>query len=119
MKKVTIEIEIPEDRIRNLLGCAIEGGSAYWCESCDRRNATRKQAEYRQDVPFVKGAWLEITAAEINKIFKVDREAIENGMAAFAVKCPRQFAEFMNENEDAGDGDAFLQCCVFGEVVYG
>jgi hypothetical protein len=35
-----------------------------------------------------------------------------------AVECPRHFADFLNEKADAVTGDAFLQCCLFGEVIY-
>jgi hypothetical protein len=36
-----------------------------------------------------------------------------------AADYPRHFADLVNENDDADTGDAFVQCCVFGEVIYG
>jgi hypothetical protein len=34
-------------------------------------------------------------------------------------KYPRHYADFKDGDEDASTGDVFLQCCIFGEVVYG
>lgn len=29
------------------------------------------------------------------------------------------FAEILDDNADANTGDVFLQCCLFGDVIYG
>jgi hypothetical protein len=34
-------------------------------------------------------------------------------------KFPEHWADFINENDDAITGDIFVQCCVFGDTVYG
>jgi len=36
-----------------------------------------------------------------------------------AEKYPRHFHNFLEENDDAETGDVFIQCCLFGEIVYG
>jgi len=36
-----------------------------------------------------------------------------------AKKEPRHFADFLKEDYDETTGDVFLQCCLFGEVIYG
>lgn len=116
---VTVMTKVDEQRIRDLLCNAIEGGSNYWCASMDRMGGiTKAQAEYRQDVPFVEGGWLEVVDEE-GKAHRLDRAAIDKGMTIFAEKYPRHFADMMNENDDATTGDVFLQCCIFGEAVYG
>ncbi len=49
----------------------------------------------------------------------LDLPVIERGLRIFVEKCPARFGEFLAENEDANTGDCFLQCCLFGELVYG
>lgn len=35
------------------------------------------------------------------------------------VKYPRHWADVLAENDDATTGDVFLQCCLFGECIFG
>ncbi len=41
------------------------------------------------------------------------------GLRVMAQDYPTHFEAFMTENDDAITGDVFLQCVVFGEVIYG
>lgn len=137
---VTVTHEIPVERIKDLLCNAIEGGSNYWCNTMDRMGGiTREQANYRHDVPFVEGGWLQIIEDEPGmpesqpvptryyedidgkrtECYRLDLEAIKKGLNVFAEKCPHQFADFIAENDDAETGDCFLQCILFGHVIYG
>lgn len=50
---------------------------------------------------------------------RLDLPALFRGLAVFSMDYPKLFAEFIKENEDALVGDAFIQCAVLGEVVYG
>jgi len=36
-----------------------------------------------------------------------------------ASEAPRHFADFIAENDDAETADVFLQCCLFGRIVFG
>jgi hypothetical protein len=40
-------------------------------------------------------------------------------MNVMAMNYPRHFADFLNEAADAITADAFLQCCLFGALIYG
>jgi hypothetical protein len=78
-------------------------------------------------------AWKNLRHVEL--IVKFDREqddegdgkgrkvikgaAIEKGLKAMAKHCPRRLAFILNEDYDALDADAFMQCVVFGKLVYG
>lgn len=53
------------------------------------------------------------------KPVRLDLKRLEKGLKIMAEKYPRHFADVMNENDDACTGDVFLQCCVFGDVIYG
>tara|TARA_Y100000296_G_scaffold75641_1_gene95515 strand:- start:45 stop:515 length:471 start_codon:yes stop_codon:yes gene_type:complete len=55
-----------------------------------------------------------------NGFYTIDAHAIERGVQALSEKCPHQFANaFLLDNADAMTADAFLQCCCFGDVLYG
>lgn len=56
---------------------------------------------------------------EGGKLYRIERRDLEIGMKVFAEKYTNHFADFISENDDADTGDAFLQCVVFGEIVYG
>jgi hypothetical protein len=44
--------------------------------------------------------------------------AIKSGLKVMAEKYPHHWQDFVSENDDAITGDVFLQCCLFGEIVY-
>lgn len=137
---VNVPIQIPVQRIKDLLCNAIEGGSNYWCDTIDRMgDIGGKQAEYRQDVPFVAGGWLRVIEQEsgmpsyvnaparyfemidgkLTECYRLDRECLIRGLQTMASKYPKHFSDFLNETDDATTGDVFLQCCCFGEAIYG
>ena len=44
---------------------------------------------------------------------------ILRGLEVMADKYPNHFGDAIAGNDDATTGDVFLQCCVFGDVLYG
>ena len=109
-------IEFTDSTIRELLICALEGGSNYWCivQNDDHQGL--------QD-PLVAGQALVIGDAEDpddhTKNKHLDRGLIEGGLQLMAEKHPKVFAEILADDIDADTGDIFLQYCLFGEVIYG
>lgn len=59
------------------------------------------------------------TAEDGGGVVTLDLAAIRRGLAIMAKLEPKHFADFLNEQYDATTADVFVQCCVFGEVVYG
>lgn len=123
---IPVPINITVERVQDLLCNAIEGGSNYWVDTLDRDGkTTRAEAQYRQEVPFVEGGYLTLVEQGEDapdgkgRVFKIDLEAIKKGLAVFAEKYPKMFADFIAENDDAETGDTFLQCICFGEAIYG
>jgi hypothetical protein len=49
----------------------------------------------------------------------LDLGTIRNGLQVMADKYPNHWHDFINDNEDATTGDVFLQCCLYGEVIFG
>lgn len=122
---ITTAVQVSQERIANLLCSAFEGGSNYWymIEKAHRPTEFKFRTDPDTTYPLNPGGYLEISAdgEEINgkKRWRLDLATIEAGLAVFAEKCPRHFADMISEDDDATTGDCFLQCCLFGEVVFG
>ena len=69
----------------------------------------------------LKGGWLTIVDGEDDEAeeYNLTREAIERGVKVMAEDYSRHFGDWLGENDDAITGDVFLQCCLFGKVIYG
>jgi hypothetical protein len=125
---VSVKHEVSLENISNLLCSAFEGGSNYWyvinefVEPKALTFRTDKDQVYRHlDYPLNEGGAvivgdMEDTDAEAKTL---DLKAIQKGLKIMAEKYPRHMSDFVNDNDDAITGDVFLQCCLFGEVIYG
>lgn len=50
---------------------------------------------------------------------KLDAAAITKGLAVMLEKVPNHFADLYGETDDAITHDAFMQCALLGDIVYG
>ena len=121
--KVAIEMEIDEQRIQDLLICALEGGSNYWYEI---RSYNYPEGETKQSLgiefphvqlPFHGGSLTIVDKETGDECGVLDRDACVRGLQVMSRDHPKCWADFIEENEDACTGDVFLQCALFGEVV--
>ena len=135
-------LSFPESRIKDLLCCGFEGGVGYWCEVLNYKFgaglsvADFKEGGKMQDpdnyfhpteiIPFAKGCAVicrETSDDEPNENpeLRLDRAALNRGLGIMFgnPKLAHHAADFLKEDEDAGTGDVFIQCCLLGEVVYG
>lgn len=127
---------ISEVRIAELLSTAFEGGSNYWYLITgfeapenprpvifgDMKVLGGENAEIfkHTDYPLTGGAVVITDCEQPNRgPWRLDGEAIQRGLKVMAEKYPRHWGDFVQENDDADTGDCFLQCCLFGEMVYG
>lgn len=123
--KITVEQEISEEALDNVLCCALDpgyGGAYYWCEARRDPANPAREAEYLHEV-ILKGGTILIHDKEEGKRYKIDRASLEQGLKAMALgddPCgPRTLANIIADNTDADDGDALIQFCVFGKTIYG
>jgi hypothetical protein len=116
------------ERISDLLCSAFEGGSNYWyvinefVKPKDLTFRTDKDQVFRHlDYPLNEGGALILgdMEDEDSEDKRLDLEAIQRGLKIMSEKYPRHMMDFINDNEDADTGDVFLQCCLFGEAIYG
>lgn len=130
---VKIDMSVPIKRIQDILCCALEGGSNYWymieefIEPPKLVNRTDDERVYRHiDYPTNPGGALLFSVKEDvsdeegeRQVWRLDLQSIEKGLNIMSSKYPRHFMNFMSDDEDAETGDVFLQCCLFGKLVYG
>jgi len=127
------EIEI--SRLGSLLCGAFEGGSNYWylieefikpknLNNSDEDSNTWETCFRHIDYPINEGGALIIS--DINEEDEEDKEtwtlnleSMAKGLQVMARDYPRHMADFLNGNDDAETSDVYLQCCLFGEVVFG
>lgn len=123
--------EISANQIAGLLCTAIEGGVYYWAQcslASSYRNAKPANlssedfgewANFPQYCITHPDYKLSIYDYEEDKRYNLTLPKLKKGLKIMAKKFPRHFNNFINENEDAITGDVFLQCCIFGDVIYG
>lgn len=97
--------------VQDLLIGAVEGGSNYWAQF-----STKGGDFYDFDK---EGYALNVHDKEGGKDYTLDLKAISKGLRVFAKKSPLLYQDFLKGDMDAETSDCFLQCCVFGEIVYG
>jgi hypothetical protein len=130
--KIATTVDVDPDDVEGLLCCAFEGGSNYWYADLEAdtypEGKSRKDFEYyHMELPLVEGGSVKFRDAEEvhedsaddDGYYRLDLAKVTKGLEVMAVKFPRHWADFINENTDATTGDVFLQCCVFGDVIYG
>jgi hypothetical protein len=125
---LTIETPVELKQVAYLLCCALEGGSNYWYRIEDAVAPTTPAAHmggevYRHiDWPLCEGGALLISdrmAAREPRTERLDLAAIRRGLALMAREHPRHFGNWRADRYDAETGDVFLQCCLYGQVIYG
>jgi hypothetical protein len=112
MKKLEVKLSIDTKRVVDLFVTACEGGSNYWCKELTPKGT-------RGDAYEAMLGGFTLIEKENGKKHTVTPKDIVEALELFPVKYPRQFGDFLFENDDAETGDVFLQLCVFKDVVYG
>lgn len=130
---IPVNVNVTISTIRNLLTCAIEGGSNYWGAFREDPNFIKSITEADKDA-YVKSEGgeyyacydiknpyycLRVSDAEGGTTYNVTLENLIKGLGIMANRYPRHFKDVINENYDAVTGDVFVQCSVFGEIVFG
>ena len=113
MSKLSISVRshFTKEQILDLLdGCML--GCRYWCENRLGYESVANQV--------FEGDAVEIVDNENKeKIYTLNTKAVKKGLTVMAKKFPKHFADFLNGDYDADTSDCFLQCALFGDVIYG
>lgn len=119
----TVKFEKDED-LKSLLCSAFEGGSNYWIDSVELSKKPSKSYDWLHEVPFDTKGELKIALSKEGKgslieFHFLNLSKIQKGIEIMHNKYPRHYADFISENADAITADVFLQCCLFGETIFG
>ncbi len=119
-------VKLTAEQISDLLTVAFEGGVNYWCEI---RKLILPPGMTKQDfawayseLPLHEGGAMILGTNENDPNLenkRLDRFTIKRGLSIMAEDHPRHWQDLVNENYDADTADVFLQCCLFGELVFG
>ena len=104
--------------VAGLLVGAIEGGSNYWYMLESYTKAPSGCLDY-EGVAAGNATWIILDAEEPEDKLTLDRAAMQRGLQAMADKYPWHMENLLQDNADAETSDVFLQCSLFGEVVFG
>ena len=126
MNTIKVTQEVSYERVQDLLCCALEGGSNYWYCIADTiypQGETKESLKIEfthLELPFKGGTLVfeDIEDPEREKTY-LTLETITEGLNIMANKFPKDFGDFMSEDDDATTGDIFLQCCLLKDVIYG
>lgn len=128
--KIVTEVNVSYDDVECLLISAFEGGSNYWYK-VKRETAPTKhnwyvgvfgdEDHYLHQYPLSKGGSVIFTTKHkgYEGEYILDLESIERGLNVMAQKYKRHFNDVLQDQADADTGDVFLQCCLFGELIFG
>ncbi len=127
---VTVTSTISRSRIADLLISALEGGSNYWYYLRRYEMAASLDigefAHGHITIPLTKGCTAVIIVKEecvgdvnAGREFRLNLDSVAKGAQIMSEKYPRHWGDFLSENDDAETGDVFLQCCLFGDIIYG
>ncbi len=128
MITITTQTNITYEQVSNLFVSAIEGGgSTYWCQgikptpgsACDKACSDLPEIWYANPA-FWERDDVEVQVLDDEDQVHIIRQAnIMVGLQKMASQRPTQFADIINENDDAGTADIFLQLVALGEEIYG
>ena len=130
--KVPFEIEISSKDIEYILCSAFEGGSNYWANYDYIVEVDIYKRFVGVEIP-IMSAWefplydygfvvfqqYDLETNEKTEKSILDKKSLFQGAKIMAQRYPRHFKDWINENDDSITADVFLQCCLFGEIVYG
>lgn len=145
MTSLSINVEVSNQKIQDLLISAFEGGSNYWIELIDQhKTAFLKQSskteiseylskkakeigiDYDSQVslkyvlPFLDDCFLKIQTID-GAVNILNMETILRGLTLMAntPNLSRHFGNIISGDDDAETADVFLQLACFGALIYG
>jgi hypothetical protein len=111
-----VQVEVPEQFIKDTLVSGFEGGSGYWLQI---RNDLKPMGKDYIETLFDTGLMVQDQLNEESGAIMLTKKMIEEGVSKMAIHQPRHFQDMVNENGDAETGDVLLQFVVNGALLYG
>lgn len=119
---MNVEINVPEEIIAGVLCTAIENSCGYWARVISEQPSPKSYIAEKYLKYFHGGSThfgILNEEGTIEGDYVLDREAIKSGIKIMAEFHSGHLGDFMMEDCDAETADVFLQCCLFGETMFG
>lgn len=130
---VNIPVKIRHEVIADLISSALNSGISYWCSNCTVKlgpNVTKEIINtkyntmwYASYVPFFPDSFISFQLFDVEcfdgEIKVLNIESITKGLEILANKYNNHFSNIIEENYDAETADVFIQCCIFGDIIFG
>ena len=110
---ISVRMHVSLEDIESLLYSAANG-SEYWCDNAVELGYETKVRRVMNDP---RG--LIMIDKEEKRKYRLDAEALHRGLKVMAKHYKSDFADIINETADMNTSDVFLQCALFGKVIYG
>lgn len=120
MYEVTTTHTFTAKDLSDLLITAIEGGSGYWCSEIAIMDENSQRLSYQDETLFERPFDLYADDAEDGERYRA-RHTLDNSAFGRALELmpAHHRNNFINDRWDAETADAFLQCALFEEIIYG
>lgn len=124
----TARTPITAQQIADQFSTAVEGGISYWASGfnlVEPERKTLKEKPWYADPKLYEGEFRiriiqqEEHLAGAGLEFFLTRETVQSGLDVLATKYGHHISDIVGESGDADTADAFVQCCLFGDIVYG
>jgi hypothetical protein len=133
-------VNITYQQIADLLITAFEGGSNYWYLITKYIKPEQLWASSEPAGPFSMaqvhlaptyfkaseyplspgGALIIVDKGDPKGMqYRLDLESIEKGLQTMATDYRKHFTDVVNQTDDTITADVFLQCCLFGKIIFG
>jgi len=123
MSDFKVNTTVAQERVEDLLCCGMESGhyGDFRIVGYEPEDIQDECTFPHIEVPFKEGGviLMKDKYGDSTKVYRLDRAALQKGLDVLAEKSPYQMGNFMNENEDVITGTVFIQCALFGDIIYG
>lgn len=103
--------------LADLVVTAFEGGSNYWCRTAVSAKPTTGTDLWYASLEFYADPGWEIIITPGDN--PLNQTTATEALLMMHDNYPRHYSDVVTDNMDADTADVFLQCAVFGDVVYG
>ncbi len=105
--------------LSDVLCSAWDGGITYWARIDTANPPPDADCNFEHDYPLHGGSWILLDTEE-DQLVTFDRQSVDRACEVMPRVAPHQWANLVaNDGQwDARTADIFVQCGLFGEVVY-
>jgi len=118
--EITVKVPVSKATLRDLLVCALEGGSNYWVGPITVGSFERSypRLNWYEEVFEKNGTFLLEDQFGDSQAEMIDYERGVNALEHMLKECPHLIDDYLSDNMDADFADLWLQYACYGKCVY-